>query len=47
MVVLLFQGSLSTVVYMVNHIPLYTIMLWILGSSKVSGEYIGQLDSIN
>lgn len=38
MVVLLFQGSLSMIVYTINHIPLYSLILWIMGSSKVSGE---------
>ncbi|VDI68687.1 phosphatidylinositol glycan, class Q [Mytilus galloprovincialis] len=38
MVVLLFQGFLSTVVYIINHVPMYSILLWVIGSNKVSGE---------
>lgn len=38
MVVLLFQGFLSTVVYIINHVPMYSILLWVAGSNKVSGE---------
>ncbi|XP_063445177.1 phosphatidylinositol N-acetylglucosaminyltransferase subunit Q-like [Mytilus trossulus] len=38
MVVLLFQGFLSTVVYVINHVPMYSILLWVIGSNKVSGE---------